>query len=346
MNDWLLIANPRLCWLLVAIATALFIRGLFCDRARGRRRCPRCWYDMAGLTGLTCPECGKTVQRERALHRSRRSPRLMLAALLLLGVAVTPVAYQAHARYMKTRWRMMARHTYGQWEAVRRHKASAGLQEITLRHGGRVCFRLSDFWVDLGDGPTVFADVTGNGVPDLIISTHNGGNSHTFESHYVLELDPEGVARPLAVLPHGGFVDLDYDGVPEFVTTDKTFAYWWTGGGNSPYPRVVLRASDEGYTIDTNLMRAQRAYVTDIEKLAATFRSSTELNFSTWVSDPLEVALRYIYTGYETDAWHLLDCAWPPRFAAEKESRLAELRDQLKLSPYAGDVTLMQHSDR
>jgi hypothetical protein len=53
------------------------------DRARGRRRCPKCWYDMAGVPGITCPECGRTVKRERRFYRTRRRWRWVGAALLL-----------------------------------------------------------------------------------------------------------------------------------------------------------------------------------------------------------------------------------------------------------------------
>ena len=34
----------------------------FGDRSRGRKRCPKCWYDMAYSSTLTCSECGHTVQ--------------------------------------------------------------------------------------------------------------------------------------------------------------------------------------------------------------------------------------------------------------------------------------------
>jgi hypothetical protein len=56
---------------------------LFADRARGRLRCPRCWYDMTYTPGMTCGECGKTVRSEKALKRTR--PRWTVAALAILG---------------------------------------------------------------------------------------------------------------------------------------------------------------------------------------------------------------------------------------------------------------------
>jgi hypothetical protein len=46
-------------WLFWGLGGALALAGLwlqywslFADRARGRRRCPKCWYDMSGTEGM------------------------------------------------------------------------------------------------------------------------------------------------------------------------------------------------------------------------------------------------------------------------------------------------------
>ena len=53
-------------------ACFLIIWGIIGDRARGRLRCPRCWYDMQGGAGLVCPECGHEAKSAVAFSRSRR----------------------------------------------------------------------------------------------------------------------------------------------------------------------------------------------------------------------------------------------------------------------------------
>jgi len=64
---------------------------LFSDRARGKSRCPKCWYDMAGVpgAGLQCPECGRLHASRAALGRTRRRWRwaAVAAMLSLLGYA-------------------------------------------------------------------------------------------------------------------------------------------------------------------------------------------------------------------------------------------------------------------
>jgi hypothetical protein len=83
-------------------ALALLYHALLADRPRGRRRCPRCWYDMAGTTGLACPECGKKARRERSLFRTRR--RYVRAAISLLLAEAARILYHFPAESAAGRW--------------------------------------------------------------------------------------------------------------------------------------------------------------------------------------------------------------------------------------------------
>jgi hypothetical protein len=96
---------PWLAWILwtgggavVAAGLALCCWGLFADRPRGRRRCPRCWYEMAAGVGLTCSECGQRARSERRLRKIRRrwwAARLGgLIAALGAAVAMLPVIHR------------------------------------------------------------------------------------------------------------------------------------------------------------------------------------------------------------------------------------------------------------
>lgn len=89
--DW---AFWVLASLLGLLAIALLYRALLRDRPKGKRRCGKCWYDMTGVPGLTCPECGRTHKDERRLHKRRRHKRIaalgLMTLLLSLAVAATP----------------------------------------------------------------------------------------------------------------------------------------------------------------------------------------------------------------------------------------------------------------
>ena len=81
-------------WIVCFGALVLIIWALFWDRPRGRRRCPKCWYDMRGSDSLTCSECGHTARRERQLYKTRRRMRCVgLAVMIILlgyGLHATP----------------------------------------------------------------------------------------------------------------------------------------------------------------------------------------------------------------------------------------------------------------
>ncbi|MFM9957903.1 MAG: hypothetical protein ACKVZJ_07490 [Phycisphaerales bacterium] len=79
------VSNLDVVVYLLVIGAAVWY-GLLRDRSRGRKRCPKCWYDMNGVATLTCPECGRTHQRERELHRTRWHARpLAIGALACLA---------------------------------------------------------------------------------------------------------------------------------------------------------------------------------------------------------------------------------------------------------------------
>jgi HEAT repeat protein len=99
-----MLARFEINFTLLPIAIVLIVIGgvgvllaLLRDRSRGRRRCPKCWYDMTGTPGLTCPECGRTAKRERKLHRTRRRWRLAALALLIT-LAGRVTVYLEHLR--------------------------------------------------------------------------------------------------------------------------------------------------------------------------------------------------------------------------------------------------------
>jgi hypothetical protein len=77
---------------LALLGLTLLYWSLLHDRARGRRRCPKCWYDMSGTPGnLVCSECGNRAKRERKLFKTRRRWRWASVGLLL-AVSAYPIA--------------------------------------------------------------------------------------------------------------------------------------------------------------------------------------------------------------------------------------------------------------
>jgi hypothetical protein len=88
--SWQDIAGATFAGVTCCAALAAFALGLFADRAAGRQRCSRCWYDMVGQPSLRCPECGHVTRSARELQRTRRSGTMLIVALLLLAMTMTP----------------------------------------------------------------------------------------------------------------------------------------------------------------------------------------------------------------------------------------------------------------
>lgn len=94
----LLDALPSL-WTSIALvcgfaSLALIFVGFQFDPARGRARCPACWYSMQGFESHTCPECGRAPGPPALLLKTRRSPPVIAfgVALLLASLALSRVA--------------------------------------------------------------------------------------------------------------------------------------------------------------------------------------------------------------------------------------------------------------
>ncbi len=86
------------------LGAAFLIRGLWGDRARGVRRCPRCWHDLSGTPSMVCGECGFTASSEPQLHRARRRWSLAGAGLLLMLVGVAGIESSTGQRDL---WRLV-----------------------------------------------------------------------------------------------------------------------------------------------------------------------------------------------------------------------------------------------
>ncbi len=96
MPDWFFWSGGAIIGLLGLMLAAWALIG---DRSRGRRRCPKCWYDMSATIGLRCPECGREAKREKKLFKPRRRWRLVFVSVIpLLAAGFFAAQPQAHRK--------------------------------------------------------------------------------------------------------------------------------------------------------------------------------------------------------------------------------------------------------
>jgi hypothetical protein len=89
-RDWETALTFSSLSLSLGLAAGLALVGFRFDPHLGRRRCPKCWYDLSATKSLLCPECGHEARSERGLYKTRRSRvTIALACLMLLTVPIT-----------------------------------------------------------------------------------------------------------------------------------------------------------------------------------------------------------------------------------------------------------------
>jgi len=61
---------------------------LFWDWPRGKKRCPKCWYNMTGTSSLVCSECGHKARTQRKQQKTRRRWRVVIACIVLIATGL------------------------------------------------------------------------------------------------------------------------------------------------------------------------------------------------------------------------------------------------------------------
>jgi hypothetical protein len=124
----------------------------------------------------------------------------------------------------------------------------------------------------IGDRPSVHVrDLDGNGTPEVLLDLFTGG-AHCCSIAQVYEPNLTGTGATLGYAKNEyafgnssyKVTDLDGDGVPEFKSSDDSFAYLLASYAGSGFPLKILRYSDGGFADVTRdypaLVRKNAAY--------------------------------------------------------------------------------------
>ena len=198
--------------------------------------------------------------------------------------------------------------------------------------------------------PKLGDDVTGEGMPDAVITEWTGG-AYCCQRVHIFEIGPRfRVIGTIDVGMTDGSPFFRLNRVPDLMAfaLDNTFLFW--AGANHPYspvPEVILRYRDGRYRVTTDLMRHSAPPTGRLRRDAAELRSEWAgdcgvyadhqfSNFSCWWGEPVDL----IYTGHADLAWKFIDEAWPPKVKG-KAQFLKDFRKQLAKSPYWPEIRAM-----
>jgi hypothetical protein len=196
---------------------------------------------------------------------------------------------------------------------------------------------------------SIGSDITGDGMPNLVVSEWTGGGHCCFMFH-IFEIGSKfRYIQTINAMHSDGadFKNVDDDPALEFPMVDWTFAYWRTNFNSSlaAIPVVILKYNGKKYEMAYELMRKPSLPHVDLIQMAIDIRTSQE-----WAEEcpPVKLWARMIdliYTGNMNHAWHLVELAWPSGMDG-KEEFLRDFRSELATSPFWTDVNKLNKKRR
>ena len=204
-------------------------------------------------------------------------------------------------------------------------------------------------------------DVTGDGVPDLIVGFQppgHGGYSATIYSvgpNFKKELVLEGDDNALFIK------DIDGDGKFEILGADSGFNNLYTSYAGSPKPRVIFRIKNNKPALATDLMKSpapSKHYLdytaNEIKKALKPAEQEVDASSQDDFVSKLESSMTsLVYTGHADMAWKLLDMVWPEKREiglqgdfteakpVSKATFLAKFKERMAKSKYAAGLTAL-----
>jgi hypothetical protein len=208
---------------------------------------------------------------------------------------------------------------------------------------GEVSFSIGANNGEINPAIAIGKDVTGRGVPDLVVEQWTGSAS---DGGYFLIFQLGKNFRKLCVLsatPGCYFENIDKYPQPVFVYYDSCPYLFWDGcsHADSPTPTIILKWKNDGFHVAPELMLAPEvkpnvncSYDPDYHELAESFRKD-----ESWAKEfrpPIELVswvVNTLYEGHVKTAWSVFDRAWPANVPGKEEYR-KQLEDAIKTSPY------------
>lgn len=241
--------------------------------------------------------------------------------------------------------------------AITRYFIEAQNPILEIKKAGFRVFTLQQSSISIGNYG--FADearfpvgtnLTGNGLPNLVVSTYSGGANCCTDVH-VFDLGEQfrHVARFDARHAEGvEFADLDKNGIPTVSMADWRYIGVIGPMIASPAPTIIFRFRDGRYQLAPDLMKQPAPAKEELKQFAQEIRrmfeqarkkpAEADQILTRWNPDyPVpqlwSKMLDLIYTGNETEALTLFDEAWPETYPG-KQKALKRFKGLVEGSPF------------
>jgi hypothetical protein len=266
-----------------------------------------------------------------------------LACAWILGAAgaslVSPAACASWPPYAAERIEIYGNYTVCVWKSLD-PEAPDVYRVVTIDRGETrlVC----QDWAT-GLGLLSGADIECSGYPNVIVERYSGG-AHCCFATDVYDLAEALVVVELPPSPGGNvagrFVDLDADGIFEYLSADDSFAYAYCAFAGSAAVPVVLAYDTARHRYVPASSGYPQVYAgaieRDTERARAASLGASDVGWDgTAKCGVLPLVLDYLYSGDPNEAWGALELYYP--FSDRDEFR-AEIETLVSRSPYfAGD---------
>ena len=183
-------------------------------------------------------------------------------------------------------------------------------------------------------------DITGMGVPNLVITEWSGGNFCCFVTS-VYELGNDSFRKITDFGSHSDhFEKRSQEKGLVFFVMDPVFLGWKGCNADSPMPELILAFREGKYRIAIDLMRKPAPSLHKLESISSTIRNNSSLSNNTPPVTLWKTMLDLIYSGNADSAWKLLDMAWPKGVAGKSEF-LNAFKQRLAESEYWEQIQLL-----
>ena len=198
---------------------------------------------------------------------------------------------------------------------------------------------------DPHDVPRPLTNITGNGIPNLVVAEWSGG-AHCCMTYYVFELGD--VFRQVATIEaedgDAHFEDLDGNNIPVIHLQDWHYAYELTSFAGSPAPDIILRYTDGKYEIAPDLIftdpLTDEEFTGLVQEVQEAYKKPIEegeeiLSPGVWGSDASlwDAMLELTYKGHLERAMQLFGECWQKDWA-DKDKAIDHFWDLVGSSPY------------